>query len=221
MTYLGYSATDGTYIPNSPGSVWQIADMAPGDCETLEIYTRFDQEGTFCNTAELIQQNDYDDVDSEEANDDGDQSEDDEDQQCIDIIFPKACLGDYVWKDLNQDGIQDTGEPAMGGVQVTLFDATTGLQVGSEFTNSSGNYQFDDIEFGYYYIEFDISGVTAYAECVPTSQNAGGTAATDSDILANGKTPVFNFDPSKGNNKTYDAGFHLDCEPNEASIGGN
>ena len=223
LTYLGYSATEGTYGPSTPESTWSIPHIAAGECETLEIYARFDQEGTFENVAEITTSDDYDDVDSEEDNDDGDQSEDDEDKEAVTIVFPKADIGNFVWKDLNQDGIQDGAEPPMAGVLVTLFDANTGLQIGSETTDSAGEYYFRDVQFGDYYLEFDISGVTAYAECVPTQADAGSVDANDSDILPNAKTSVFTFDPSTGDDFTFDAGFHLICEPTEASIegGGN
>ncbi len=30
-------------------------------------------------------------------------------------------LGQYVWEDMNGDGLKDEGEPAIAGVKVTLF----------------------------------------------------------------------------------------------------
>ncbi|MCB0159741.1 MAG: hypothetical protein KDD83_16535, partial [Caldilineaceae bacterium] len=35
-----------------------------------------------------------------------------------------AAIGDYVWHDLNEDGIQDCTEPGIAGVTVNLFDAS-------------------------------------------------------------------------------------------------
>jgi len=221
LTYLGFAATEGTYVPNTPASTWLIPDLAAGECETIEIFARFDQEGTFNNVAEITVSDDFDDVDSEEDNDDGDQSEDDEDQESVTIVFPKADIGNFVWKDLNQDGIQDATEPPMPGVLVTLFDANTGLQIGAQTTDAAGEYYFRDLQFGDYYLEFDISGVTAYTDCVPTQADAGAVDADDSDILPNSRTSVFNFDPSTGDDFTFDAGFHLICEPTEAAVGGN
>jgi hypothetical protein len=31
-------------------------------------------------------------------------------------------IGDFVWNDLNSNGIQDTGEPGLNGVTVNLYD---------------------------------------------------------------------------------------------------
>ena len=35
---------------------------------------------------------------------------------------PKYSLGDYVWKDTNKDGVQDSDEKGIQGVTVTLKD---------------------------------------------------------------------------------------------------
>ena len=36
-------------------------------------------------------------------------------------FYQVAALGDYVWNDANINGMQDVGEPGIGGVLVTLF----------------------------------------------------------------------------------------------------
>src|SRR5690242_1245879 len=46
-----------------------------------------------------------------------------------------------VWHDLNGNGIQDSGEPGYGGVEVTVFSGTTA--VSTFFTNTDGTYFFD------------------------------------------------------------------------------
>ena len=38
---------------------------------------------------------------------------------------PFASIGDFVWKDLNGDGIQGSGEPGIGGVEVILLSGGT------------------------------------------------------------------------------------------------
>ena len=37
-------------------------------------------------------------------------------------FYPLASIGDWVWEDLNRDGIQDVGESGLDGFTVTLFD---------------------------------------------------------------------------------------------------
>jgi hypothetical protein len=55
-------------------------------------------------------------------------------------------IGNRVWIDTNQNGIQDPGEPPVAGVYVMLYDATgpTGYtnQVGTAITNANGEYFF-------------------------------------------------------------------------------
>lgn len=49
-------------------------------------------------------------------------------------------LGNFVWHDLNGNGIQDSGEPGVGGVVVQLWNSAKTLMFQSTTTNSSGNY---------------------------------------------------------------------------------
>jgi SdrD B-like protein len=54
---------------------------------------------------------------------------------------PPASVGDFVWDDGDRDGIQDPGEPGLGGVQVVVYDRF-GNPVGSTTTNPDGSYAF-------------------------------------------------------------------------------
>jgi hypothetical protein len=49
-----------------------------------------------------------------------------------------------VWNDLDGDGIQDAGEPGIGGVKVVVYDSDGNPVPGAEFyTNPDGTYSFD------------------------------------------------------------------------------
>lgn len=71
-----------------------------------------------------------------------------------------AVLGDFVWNDTNQNGIQDSGEAGMNGIRVELY-TKTGNQtyptpskdtfVGFTLTAGSGNYLFANLSPGNYY----------------------------------------------------------------------
>lgn len=89
-----------------------------------------------------------------------------------------ASLGNYVWNDLNLDGIQDPNEPGVPGVTVTLF-ASNGTQLSVTTTNSNGGYQFTGLIPGSYYVEF----TNLPAGYVFTDKDAGANAqeAEDSD----------------------------------------
>lgn len=59
-------------------------------------------------------------------------------------------IGDYVWSDADQDGIQDPGEPAIGGVLLELLDGAgtpTGI---TTTTRVGGSYLFSGLSAGSY-----------------------------------------------------------------------
>jgi hypothetical protein len=49
-------------------------------------------------------------------------------------------FGDFVWSDLNQNGIQDAGEPGLAGITVNLY--TNGLLSATDVTDAAGTYLF-------------------------------------------------------------------------------
>ncbi len=67
-----------------------------------------------------------------------------------------AGLGDFVWYDLNGDGVQDGGEPGIPGVTVRLLDSG-GTEIDSQVTDSSGLYLFSGLGAGTYTVAVDVS----------------------------------------------------------------
>ncbi len=63
-------------------------------------------------------------------------------------------IGDLVWEDLDGDGIQDPGEPGLGGVNVTLLDCA-GNEVTMTTSDANGAYLFDGLFSGQYRLRFD------------------------------------------------------------------
>ena len=61
-------------------------------------------------------------------------------------------LGNRVWLDKNKNGIQDVGEPGVGGVCVNLYDANNKL-VQQTTTDTNGFYGFN-VDAGTYTVEF-------------------------------------------------------------------
>lgn len=95
-----------------------------------------------------------------------------------------ASLGNYVWNDINQDGVQDANEPGVPGVTVTLYN-TLGSPIATTSTDANGAYQFTGLTPDTYYVEF--TNLPAGFEF--TGQNAGGDDALDSDAdPVNGST---------------------------------
>ena len=66
-----------------------------------------------------------------------------------------AGFGNFVWEDIDADGIQDPGEDGMEGVRVRLFNAS-GAEVASTVTDGDGEYEFLDLTPGTYHLEIDI-----------------------------------------------------------------
>jgi protocatechuate 3,4-dioxygenase beta subunit len=125
----------------------------------------------------------------------------------------KASAGDKVWNDVNKNGIQDAGEPGIGGVTVQLVDAITGLPVKSTVTDELGNYIFNDLAPGTYYVQFTTpSGFSV------SPSNAGTNDEKDNDITTAGKTEPFTLVAGE-NNTTIDAGYFTTFAPGDASLG--
>jgi len=59
-------------------------------------------------------------------------------------------IAGFVYQDVNNDGIKQSGEPGIGGTKVTLVNAITGVTVGTTTTASDGSYSFTDLVPGTY-----------------------------------------------------------------------
>jgi len=120
----------------------------------------------------------------------------------------KASIGDFVWKDLDIDGLQDAGEPGFQGVTVELYTSTHTL-VGTTTTGVDGSYSFTNLDPGNYYLKF-----YAPSGYVFSPQDQGTDDAEDSDAdPSTGQTAVTTLTSSETDN-TWDAGMH------EAPVGG-
>jgi uncharacterized repeat protein (TIGR01451 family) len=92
-----------------------------------------------------------------------------------------AGLGDFVWLDVNRDGIQNPGEPGVANVLVTLSTPTGTL---STSTDASGAYAFINLPPGMpYTVTF-----TAPNGFVWTTPGAGADRGADSNAEADGAT---------------------------------
>jgi uncharacterized repeat protein (TIGR01451 family) len=111
-------------------------------------------------------------------------------------FFPLATLGDFVWNDIDHDGIQDSGEAPVPGVTVTLTNA--GGTVATAVTDADGKYLFTNLVPGDYTVTFS----DLPAGYVVTTTGAGSDTAVDSNGLVSTKT---NLDAGEVD-LTYDLG---------------
>lgn len=94
-----------------------------------------------------------------------------------DAGFKATGVGNYVWLDVNQDGVQDVGESGVPGIDVEL-KIDGGASVGTTITDANGYYAFTGLAANTYRLYF--TGLPAgYAF---TAQNAGGDDSVDSDV---------------------------------------
>jgi protocatechuate 3,4-dioxygenase beta subunit len=122
-------------------------------------------------------------------------------------FYQKAKLGDFVWKDTNGNGVQDSGEAGFSGVTVRLLDDNGAFTGRTTVTNSSGGYLFDNLTPGSYSIQ-----VVAPSGYVFTTADAGADDARDSDTNASGISSEVSL-TSGQYNSTLDAGLTLYCPP--------
>ncbi|MEM8872653.1 MAG: SdrD B-like domain-containing protein [Planctomycetota bacterium] len=99
------------------------------------------------------------------------------------------------WLDLDRDGFQDPGEPALPDVTINLFDETGTNIIDSTTTDEEGRYVFDDVVPGDYFIGEVVPGVapvqTFPAAGVPLYADnfSGGTPATIWSNASNALAP--------------------------------
>ena len=121
-------------------------------------------------------------------------------------LYRNASLGDRVWNDLNQDGIQDGNESGVSGITVNLYDCENNLLT-STTTNGNGNYLFQGLMPGGYTVEF--INLTGW---VFSPANQGANETVDSDVEQTGKTTCVTL-ASNETNLDVDAGVYLPPAP--------
>ncbi len=119
-------------------------------------------------------------------------------------------IGDFVWKDVNGNGIQDAGEHGINGVLVTITfsDGTVATTVTDKYEAANnanapeydGYYNFKNLGPGTYKISFE-----APAGLYPSPAKKGSNTAKDSDPV-NG-APVTVTIAANESDFTVDAGF--------------
>jgi hypothetical protein len=97
-----------------------------------------------------------------------------------------AAIGSAVWYDADGDGVRDEGEPGIPGVDVYLCTSTNPCAAGAAdavkvTTDANGNYQFDGLIDGTYYVTVDSSTLPADFTTTPTA---------DPDAVKNGQSSV-------------------------------
>jgi hypothetical protein len=116
-------------------------------------------------------------------------------------------LGSGVWFDANRNGVQDPGEPGIGGVSVSVQNSS-GATVGTTTTDPTGAYRFSSLSDGTYRVCFDKATLPAtYTDGSFTKQDAAGGDGTDSAAIpSTGCTADVALGPDRREDLALDAG---------------
>ncbi|MCK8518889.1 carboxypeptidase regulatory-like domain-containing protein [Methanoculleus sp. 7T] len=131
-------------------------------------------------------------------------------------VLGNATIGDFVWNDTDANGIQDDGEPGVGGVTVRLLDAagspvTDGAGSPLEATTGDdGRYALQGKVGQTYILEFVLPEGAAF-----TTPNAGDDALDSDADPVTGRTEPFEL---TGDDLTRDAGVVEEVRPQEPGL---
>ena len=132
----------------------------------------------------------------------------------VDAGFRATGVGDYVWLDANEDGLQASNENGIPGINVEI-KINGGASVATTISDANGAYSFTGLAANTYRLYFTNLPI-GYAF---SSQNQGSDDALDNDVASNGESDAFTISANVYNN-TLDAGVFQSSEP-EINISGN
>jgi SdrD B-like domain len=114
------------------------------------------------------------------------------------LVTKFAAVGDFVWNDLNANGIQDAGEPGVAGVTVILYNSAN-VPVASAVTDGNGYYFINNIPVPAAGANYTIGFTDKPTGSVFTTKNAAGsTTANDSNAdVTTGLTDAFSLAPGQ------------------------
>ncbi|MBK8405131.1 MAG: hypothetical protein IPL25_13930 [Saprospiraceae bacterium] len=101
------------------------------------------------------------------------------------VFFQYSSIGDFVWEDVDADGIQDANERGIAGIKFYLLN-TSAVLLDSVVSDLNGRYSFSKVLPGDYYIRVYSSDPYAVSQF-----RAGNNAAKDNDFLGNFKSEIF------------------------------
>ncbi len=180
-----------------------FSDVLPiGESRTVKVSAKIDSDfvGKLKNVAYVAPS----DADTPEINPlgppptsdtDTDSTPTDNDAQTTIEVLPLISVGDWVWVDVNRDGLQTDGEPGLAGVTVTITDADGNERTTK--TDENGFWVIDDLTPGTEYtVKFTKPDGYSF-----TPAGAGDDRGADSD--ADVETGEYKFTtPDAGQNGT-------------------
>ncbi|TDU67286.1 putative Ig domain-containing protein [Prosthecobacter fusiformis] len=138
---------------------------------------------------------------------------------------PSMKIGNAVWQDTNNNGLKDSGEPGIDGVQLRLFlggeNPLTATPVATTTSAGGGVYSFNDLSPGQYFVyiptppaSFPLSSTTTDTADNTDDNDDNGTQTTQGQpvrspliSLGAGTEPTNDGDSDSNTNLTIDFGF--------------
>ncbi|MEM7392830.1 MAG: SdrD B-like domain-containing protein, partial [Verrucomicrobiota bacterium] len=120
-------------------------------------------------------------------------------------LYRPATIGNFAWEDLNNNGLQDPGEPGLPNVRFNLYDGSSNM-VSTVLTDGSGVYSMSGLPPGGYTME-----VEPPVGAVIVAQNQGADDSVDNDFDGLGRTLNITL-LSADMDSTCDAGFFFPAE---------
>ena len=120
---------------------------------------------------------------------------------------PSGTISGFVFLDINQNGLQDTGETGIENVTVNL-QGTFGQPITAVQTNAAGNYSIDDVPSGSYQVVFDASS-TNNTDYSLTIADVGDDSIDSDAEPGTGSTGLFAYNAVTTPVRDFDAGYTL------------
>jgi choice-of-anchor A domain-containing protein/uncharacterized repeat protein (TIGR01451 family) len=128
------------------------------------------------------------------------------------IYLLTSKIGNYVWNDVNQDGIQNSNESGLSNITIQLYTCNNVLTA-TTTTDNFGAYYFENVTPGDYYVKFTLPNGYVFSP-----KNSGTNSEIDSDADINtGKTDCTTLEANE-TDLSWDAGMYVPT-PQIANIG--
>ena len=225
--FVSATTLNGAY--NSATGVWTLANQIPvGGQATLQIRAILLPASIGAATADVARVVNLTSVlAANEADPDsipGDPVVTNQDDNDDAVIDPRgAAIGDFIWNDLDGDGIQEAGEPGIAGVGVilTINDpivnsaGVTEIPAGTVWTTSTnpdGSYVFENLPTLPAGISYTVTAMSPGSIWVASPKDAGALDGVDSDAdMTTGVMSATTLTPGE-RDMTWDAGFYIPAE---------
>ncbi|HRH99471.1 MAG TPA: SdrD B-like domain-containing protein [Saprospiraceae bacterium] len=99
-------------------------------------------------------------------------------------MYTLTTIGDFVWEDINANGLQDNLEVGLSNIKLYLFSTSRKL-LDSTLSQQNGKYEFKNIPPGNYFIRADFSNFGI------SPQNPSTNFSVDNDFNSIGETNYF------------------------------